>query len=133
MTIQPDGQIVAVGYNEVALNHGNSRYEFALVRYNGTPTLSSPTQVAMKAPRVVPKGSKATIRGTVSSSDAACTTSQRVFLKMGKKILGPVMTSGSGAYVFATKITRKTPVQVTYPETNPCDASTSFKRVIKVS
>jgi alpha-tubulin suppressor-like RCC1 family protein len=91
------------------------------------------TALSINAPRSVPSGSKATISGTLSSTDASCTNAQQVTLHKGSTRIGPKPTDATGAYSFKTKITKKTVVQVTYPGNASCGPSASPKKTIRVT
>ncbi len=105
--------------------------DFALVIVNAGNWLDS-TSLSIKAPSSVPAGTKVKIHGTLSSSNLSCEPTQPVMLHKGSSTIGPKLTSSSGAYSFATKIAKKTKVQVTYAGTASCGASSSPKKTIKV-
>jgi len=90
------------------------------------------TTLSISAPSKVSAGSRATISGTLSSADAACTNAQQVTLKNGSATAGTATTSATGAYRFKAKITKKTSVQVAYAGTASCAPSASVKKTIKV-
>jgi hypothetical protein len=65
------------------------------------------------------------VTGKLSSSDAACVAGQTVNLLKGGSAGGSKVTSATGGYSFAVKITKKTTLQVMFPGTPACGASQS--------
>lgn len=92
------------------------------------------TTLSIKAPRSVEKGSVATIRGRLGSSDAACTVGQKVILRTsaGRRI-AQGRTTATGAYALRATLVKTTRVSVGFDGSDECGGSRSAIKTIKVT
>lgn len=96
-------------------------------------SLPTATTLTIKAPRSVPKGTKARITGLLGSTEETCTDSQPLSLVKGTSVVSTTNTSATGSYKFVVKVRRKMTVYVTFAGTASCGASESSKKTIKVT
>ena len=90
------------------------------------------TSLSIKAPASVREGTRATVKGVLGSSDPSCSDSHRVVLKKGGTAVDLEITNSVGAYKFATRITKRTVVRVTFAGTRTCEAARSASETIRV-
>jgi streptogramin lyase len=92
------------------------------------------TKLSIKAPRSVEKGSVATIRGRLGSSDAACTVGQKVILRTSAgRRLAEGRTTSTGAYALRATLVKTTRVSVRFLGNDECGGSRSAIKTIKVT
>lgn len=91
------------------------------------------TALSIKAPKSVSRGSKASITGALTSTDATCLNTQDVELKIGATSVATRATSAAGAFRFALKITHRTAVHVEFAGSLGCGASQSMTKTVRAS
>jgi len=91
------------------------------------------TSLTIGAPKTVTAGTKAKIRGQLSSAAASCEDAQVLNLVKGTTVLKSQATSAGGAYAFTLRIKKGTTIHVEFADTPACSASTSKNKTINVT
>jgi hypothetical protein len=91
------------------------------------------TTLTIRAPKSVTAGSKARIKGALTSVTTPCLSHRTVTLIKGEKSAKTQQTTADGSYAFTLTIKKRTTVHVEFAGNSACSPSASVNRTIRIN